>query len=610
MSVFTEKQSGFKFTMDDTSAAAQAIIRSGFSTHGLIEWCRQYLSSDSTFIDVGAHIGSYSLILSSQCRTVHAFEPAATTRAWLQAAIETNAITNVHVYEAALGAQEGTADLYHCSPDGLRTSLRKVLGVTDVEEVSVKTLDSYSFTDVSFIKISVNGTELDVLRGATSTLEQHHYPRILVETRDNAVQTCLRELGYKVFPVTGCEGMYLASDHPQHPQKAKKDPVSKEPTEFADYLELARLHRNKRMYLQAYHSAHRGLALTQYPRHKIQMQYELAIAAFYVGEVAESLEVANKVLVSFLTDWETRNGILHLIGRSLRPLPVKRRVRLEPPLETGYCPSSTSIIPHGTGFRACVRTVNYVLDDVGGYTIHDTQGRVQTTNYIMEFDRDWRPTASMKLVDHSGVRLYSQNILGLEDVRIFGTNQFLAVYPEVNAERLPQVCYGEYDASGAVTKLLPLTVTQKLQCEKNWLPLVRGNEVLFIYNIGPFQLYRLNTDTGAVKVLKHQALCDENINDFRGSAPPIPYKDGWLAAIHQVYHDNPRNYFHRLVWFDFDFTTIKYSDLFYFQDVDIEYTLALCHSEEGLLIPYSFRDSSAVIAVLEYAEVDRMLKLA
>jgi len=42
------------------------------------------------------------------------------------------------------------------------------------------TLDSFAFDDVSFIKIDVEGAELDVLEGARQTVERHR-PRLVVE---------------------------------------------------------------------------------------------------------------------------------------------------------------------------------------------------------------------------------------------------------------------------------------------------------------------------------------------------------------------------------------------------------------------------------------------
>lgn len=619
MSTFKEKKSGFKFTIDASTGPANSIINEGLKFHALIEWCGQYLSDTTDFIDIGAHMGSYALILSSTCRTVHAFEPGSAARAWLHTAIEDNTIPNVKVYDNALSFHDELVDLYHFSPDGLQSSLCKAMGVTSVEEVETRTLDSFHFTNVGFIKISVNGSELDVLKGAKSTLETNQYPQVFVHStpaKRDAVHAWFKELGYKVHPVTGGDDFYLASDHPSRPKKvvAKEDSIVQKyergeaPADFNDCLALAKHYRDARMYMRAYKCAQLGLTLTQYPRHKIQLQYELSIAAFYIGKLNECLEHGSLVMLSFLTSWEVRNHMLRVISRCLRPLKAKRYISLDAPVENGYCSSSTSLVPHWDGFRACIRTVNYVINDEGGYIIHDADSRVRTTNYLMNLDFNLSGGSTARLVDNSGVKLYPLNILGMEDVRLFGDHQLFAVYPEVNDQRIPQMCYGEYDDTGSVTKLIPLNAASQLQCEKNWLPFILNGEVHFIYNISPFQLYRLNTTTGEVTLVKRESLCDENINDFRGSAPPIPHRGGWLAVIHQVYHSSPRNYFHRLVWFNRDFTQMKYSELFYFQHLDIEYTLSICHSDQGLIIPYSYRDSSCVLAIIDYAEINRMIE--
>ena len=46
--------------------------------------------------------------------------------------------------------------------------------------VEVRTLDSYSFSDVALIKIDVEGGELDVLRGAVATVAQNS-PVLIIE---------------------------------------------------------------------------------------------------------------------------------------------------------------------------------------------------------------------------------------------------------------------------------------------------------------------------------------------------------------------------------------------------------------------------------------------
>ena len=69
--------------------------------------------------------------------------------------------------------------------------------------VPVRTLDSFEFERVDAIKIDVEGAELDVLRGATATLERAH-PLLLVEIEQRhhagsiaAVFAWLENLGYE-----------------------------------------------------------------------------------------------------------------------------------------------------------------------------------------------------------------------------------------------------------------------------------------------------------------------------------------------------------------------------------------------------------------------------
>ena len=69
MNIFDDKQSGYKFCMKNVKNFE------GINDYGLIKWCKQYLKEESTFIDIGAHIGTYSIILSKKCKKVVSFEP-------------------------------------------------------------------------------------------------------------------------------------------------------------------------------------------------------------------------------------------------------------------------------------------------------------------------------------------------------------------------------------------------------------------------------------------------------------------------------------------------------------------------------------------------------
>ncbi len=212
----------------------------------------------------------------------------------------------------------------------------------------------------------------------------------------------------------------------------------------------------------------------------------------------------------------------------------------------------------------------------------------------------------IELIDHSGVQLYPKDIRGLEDIRLFGDHELFCTYLEVNEKRTPQMCYAQYQDSGIIKHLKPMHVKPTLECEKNWLPMIINDEVHIIYSFDPFKMYKLNRELGDLEPVKEIKISDKYLGDFRGSANPIRYNGQWLATIHQVYYNSPRKYFHRFVLFDEHFTTIKYSKIFYFESPNIEYTVSLCHSPNGILIPYSIRDNCSKIGVLSYENLEAL----
>jgi FkbM family methyltransferase len=137
-------------------------------------------------VDVGAHCGLYTRKLARLSSKVHAFEPAHRMADLLR---RTSA-SNVSVHEIALSDQTGNAELFVPQGDqelvyGL-ASLEPQLGSKQkVVSINVPTvrLDAIVHQDVAFVKIDVEGHELNVLNGAVELLE-HSQPVFLVEAED------------------------------------------------------------------------------------------------------------------------------------------------------------------------------------------------------------------------------------------------------------------------------------------------------------------------------------------------------------------------------------------------------------------------------------------
>ena len=155
-------------------------------------------------VDIGANVGYWSLKMANLFPVVHAFEinPELTQslRAWANSRV---IIHNFGLSDRIAPLQT----LYIPVSNGLRlhgwASIEKrLLDFTDeFDEIQfpVKTLDSFKLTNVSFIKIDVEGHELAVLTGAMETIKNSK-PIMVIETENEAlqeVQKLLDGIGYR-----------------------------------------------------------------------------------------------------------------------------------------------------------------------------------------------------------------------------------------------------------------------------------------------------------------------------------------------------------------------------------------------------------------------------
>ncbi len=81
----------------------------GAPEFALIRWALQFLpSAGHTFLDVGAHVGTWSLLFAQQCRHVHAFEPQRSTFHRLCGGIALSGAQNVTAHRLALSDAPST----------------------------------------------------------------------------------------------------------------------------------------------------------------------------------------------------------------------------------------------------------------------------------------------------------------------------------------------------------------------------------------------------------------------------------------------------------------------------------------------------------------------
>jgi FkbM family methyltransferase len=192
----------------------------GLFENNLIEWCKQFCRKDATFIDIGAHTGTYAISLAPFAKKVIAFEPQRMTYYALCGGVALSGATNIECLQTGLGNREqaGTNTLHIVSNDGGGSTVHAPLNrdkILSTETIRIQTLDSMELHEpVSFIKMDVEENELHVLQGGMETIVRTGYPKILFESNSSANTALfdyLREiLGYNIIKVSGVFNMYLA----------------------------------------------------------------------------------------------------------------------------------------------------------------------------------------------------------------------------------------------------------------------------------------------------------------------------------------------------------------------------------------------------------------
>jgi FkbM family methyltransferase len=177
---------------DSTVASMMIYCRGRPDWHEAL-FLRHFLKPGDGFVDVGAHVGTYSLLagaLVGPSGWVEAFEPAADAAQRFRLNIELNGFSWVHLTQAAVGAEEGTVRF----TTGLKTinqvSLRSTPG--DVEVSQLRLDDVLAGRDAAAAKLDVEGAEPLVLAGWQAALRRGLPMALLIEVNDG-----IRRFGFR-----------------------------------------------------------------------------------------------------------------------------------------------------------------------------------------------------------------------------------------------------------------------------------------------------------------------------------------------------------------------------------------------------------------------------
>ncbi len=200
----------------------------------MLKYFTKYYKKNTNVIDIGANIGSHTLLLSeiiSPKNKIYSFEPIYYDI--VEKNVKANHLNNVVVFNEGIGKKNeeinidifnrncpmnfGKFSLIHNykNPTSLsKNTLNKCK--PSKKKIKIATLDSKKLNNISLIKIDVEGMELDVLEGAIETIKKNR-PTIFIEIWDREknkylnhpiFKKIINELKYKILYI---EESYIGS---------------------------------------------------------------------------------------------------------------------------------------------------------------------------------------------------------------------------------------------------------------------------------------------------------------------------------------------------------------------------------------------------------------
>lgn len=148
------------------------------------------------FLDIGANVGSYSVLAAAVCRAeVLAFEPDPDTLVHLRRNVAANAVDDrVVVHDVALGAEVGEAT-FTVGLDSMNQVVVTAGGPT--RRVRMLPLDAVPrSSEAALMKLDVEGFEAQVLAGAARALASPTLLAVEPEGRGQAITTILSAHGF------------------------------------------------------------------------------------------------------------------------------------------------------------------------------------------------------------------------------------------------------------------------------------------------------------------------------------------------------------------------------------------------------------------------------
>jgi FkbM family methyltransferase len=179
---FAQRGERFRFYIRNPFDLIQrCFLKDRFFEADELAFVESWVGTDAHIVEVGAYIGNHVVYYSRfmQPRRVTVLEPNPEAIGLLRRNLEANAVGNTDLSQLGIAAAAG-AENYELVCDSVSNRGATRLVHTPAGQVRSASLDALITGPVDFIKIDVEGMELDVLAGATRIVAGSR-PKIMIE---------------------------------------------------------------------------------------------------------------------------------------------------------------------------------------------------------------------------------------------------------------------------------------------------------------------------------------------------------------------------------------------------------------------------------------------
>ena len=208
--------------------------------------------------------------------------------------------------------------------------------------------------------------------------------------------------------------------------------------------------------------------------------------------------------------------------------------------------------------------------------------------------------------------------MGLEDIRIFNfkDNFYYIATNYDNTRNLGLMSSGLYimddnkyvlDRNIILPKMYDTDIIKKW--EKNWSFVNYKDKLCIVYNWFPLQIGEINYILSTMDIIEIKYNIPEFFKDSRGSTPGYIYNNEiWFILHKALYGNNIKNYQHFFAVFDLDMNLLRYSELFKFENNDIEFCTSLIVKQTEIILGYSLFDNQSIIAIYDINNINNDIK--